>query len=54
MTDTGDTRKTPRTTCKVCWCSIYTEDVTVWVVTPSPGLAHSVCVATTPPDTPPR
>jgi hypothetical protein len=50
-----DTRRAPRTTCKICWCSIYDEDTTVWVIAPSPGLAHSVCVATPPPpDRPPR
>lgn len=39
-----DIRKAPRTTCKICWCSIYNEDETIWVISPAPGLAHKVCV----------
>lgn len=40
FTDVG---KAPRTTCKICWCNIYAEDDTVWVVTPNPGIAHRAC-----------
>lgn len=36
-------QRPPRTTCKICWCSVFPEDVTVWVVSPQPGLAHKTC-----------
>jgi hypothetical protein len=37
-------QRPPRTTCKICWCSIFAEDDTRWVTQPNPGLAHRVCV----------
>jgi hypothetical protein len=36
-------RKPPRTTCKICWCSVFESDKTIWVTTPSPGIAHKEC-----------
>lgn len=39
----ADQRRAPRTTCKVCWCSIFATDDTSWVTHPNPGLAHTVC-----------
>lgn len=37
-------RQPPRTTCKVCWSSVYVTDDTTWVTSPSPGIAHTACV----------
>ena len=39
----SDGYRAPRTTCKVCWCSIFAEDDTVWVTQPNPGIAHRIC-----------
>lgn len=36
-------RKPPRTTCKICWCSIFESEETKWVISPSPGIAHKDC-----------
>lgn len=33
----------PRTQCKICDCSIFIGDDTVWVISPRPGLAHRIC-----------
>jgi hypothetical protein len=38
-----DARRAPRTTCKVCWCSVFADDDTVWVTEPNPGIAHRIC-----------
>lgn len=35
--------RAPRTTCKICWCSIFADDDTEWVTTPAPGIAHKIC-----------
>lgn len=40
----GDSIRPPRSTCKICWRSIYTHQVTDWVIRPNPGLAHQECV----------
>ena len=45
-TETGtssDGRRPPRTTCKICWCSVFAEDDVEWVIAPSPGIAHKIC-----------
>jgi len=39
----SDIRRAPRTTCKVCWCSVFADDDTAWVTEPNPGIAHRVC-----------
>jgi len=39
----GDAQKPPRTTCKICNCSIFVGDETRWVTSPNPGLAHRIC-----------
>lgn len=36
-------RKPPRTTCKVCWKSVYEHEEVAWVIAPAPGLAHEIC-----------
>lgn len=44
--DTGPTStqfKPPRSTCKICWRSIYMADLTDWAVRPNPGLVHMEC-----------
>lgn len=41
----------PKTQCKICWCSIFPQDDTVWVRTPSPGLAHKTCAEPKEPET---
>jgi len=33
----------PRTKCKICWCSVFPEDDTMWVTSPQPGIAHTTC-----------
>jgi hypothetical protein len=45
----GTSRNPPRTTCKICGCSIFEGDETAWVVSPNPGLAHQVCAEEAPP-----
>lgn len=40
-------RHGPRTKCKICWLAVYSGDEVRWVVSPSPGIAHSVCVQET-------
>lgn len=40
----GPSMKPPRSTCKICWRSIYIHDETDWVIRPNPGLAHLACV----------
>jgi hypothetical protein len=39
----GDAQRPPRTQCKICDCSIFIGDDTVWVISPRPGLAHRIC-----------
>lgn len=34
----------PRTACKICWCSVFPTDETVWVTSPDPGICHATCV----------
>lgn len=39
----SDVRRAPRTTCKICWCSVFADDDTAWVIGPNPGIAHRIC-----------
>lgn len=39
----GPSVRPPRSTCKICWHSIYVHQETDWVVSPNPGLAHQDC-----------
>lgn len=39
----GKAQQPPRTTCKICGCSIFEGDDTAWVVSPNPGLTHRIC-----------
>lgn len=45
----GNATQPPRAACKICGCSIFINDVTRWVTSPNPGLAHDVCAEETPP-----
>jgi len=44
MSDSGFGRA-PRTVCKICGCSIFEADKTLWTRQgTTPGLAHAFCV----------
>lgn len=43
----ADRHLPPRTACKICWCSVFPTDETVWVTTPAPGIAHKSCAEET-------